>query len=149
MLRTLPQLVSRASSFAVLDTSRLLPDTFREVSHSMLKSAFDDSKAQVFALESPRDLKEHFVESIEDYISDRCPFDRKHALEEIWEIEKDERSCVYSTDSPFDVPLHVLLETVENFNDDHGDRYKLKTATNIGSGVTRYIFAKESKPDHN
>ena len=115
----------------------------------MLKSAFDDSKAQVFALESPRDLKEHFVESIEDYISDRCPFDRKHALEEIWEIEKDERFCVYSTDSPFDVPLHVLLETVENFNDDHGDRYKLKTATNIGSGVTRYIFAKESKPDDN
>ena len=49
--------------------------------------------------------------------------------------------------SDVDVPLHVLLETVETFHDEHGDRYKLKTANNIGDGFTRYIFAKESKSD--
>ena len=147
MFRTLPRLV-RASSFAVLEAKR---------------SKFGSSPyLQYFSLESSGDLKDHFVERIEDYLCQYGPLSRPRAeLEEEEEFHRalgewafDNTSgmcCFYETESPVDVhvPLHVLLETVEAFKDDHGDRYKLETASNIGSGITRYIFAKESKPDHN
>ena len=104
-------------------------------------------------MESSGDLKDHFVERIEDYLCQYGALSRPRAeLEEEefhralggWEFDNtSEMCCHYETESPGDVhvPFHVLLGTVENFKDDRGDRYKLETASNIGSGITRYIFA--------
>lgn len=101
----------------------------------------------MFSLESPIDVNDRSVRSIKDYIvffSDPIIRD-EWLLDFNWQIETSKGVCRFGTYSASDIPHHVLLQTVETFKDDHGDRYKLKTETSIGPGITRYIFAIDCK----